>query len=352
MRRCGTWTIATPKHRLAWGTRLSVATAALLLLALAACDEGLPRCRPSVYKASNISTLETAVWDGNVEAVRRLVKAGADVDARDPNGTPLLFRPAGRGCSYDVTIVEILIDAGADVNATDANGDPVLHYAAWQRQAETARILIDAGADVNATDGDGDPLLHETVWRDIPGIARILIDAGADVNATDASGDPLLHEAIWRGYADMARILIDAGADVNATGRRRRPPPTRSHLSRQCRNRAASRRCRRRPVVGRTDSTGRGSSRCCDGPGAPSESTVACSGTGQREVRKSVRLSPTAWTVRTPSGTRQTRSPFPIARETDFPLAPLGAGKLRAKMDQLTRNVACPGICGSEGGSW
>lgn len=37
--------------------------------------------------------------------------------------------------------MEILIGAGADINATDVDGNPVLHEAVWRNQIDVARLL-------------------------------------------------------------------------------------------------------------------------------------------------------------------------------------------------------------------
>ena len=65
----------------------------------------------------------------------------------------------------DTQWCRILADAGANVNATDSDGDPVLREAIWRGHTNVVRILVNAGADVNAEDSDGDPLLFEGVWR-------------------------------------------------------------------------------------------------------------------------------------------------------------------------------------------
>jgi len=57
--------------------------------------------------------------------------------------------------------VRRLIDAGADVNAVDEDGRTPLHDAARTSSGYTIRKLIDAGADVNAVDKDGRTPLHD-----------------------------------------------------------------------------------------------------------------------------------------------------------------------------------------------
>ena len=62
-----------------------------------------------------------AVWRGHVDIVRILVETGADVDAPDSKGDPVLLEGIWRG---HIEVVKILVNAGADVNAADDGGDP------------------------------------------------------------------------------------------------------------------------------------------------------------------------------------------------------------------------------------
>ena len=57
--------------------------------------------------------------------------------------------------------MQVLIDGGADVNAKDAEGNPLLHEAIENNFVEIVRILVvDGNADVDTKGGFGDPVLH------------------------------------------------------------------------------------------------------------------------------------------------------------------------------------------------
>ena len=121
----------------------------------------------------------------------------------------------------DVDMVRLLTEAGADVNAVDSFGETVLHEAIRRENVEVARLLIEAGADLNAVDSFGETVLHQATLNEDVGMVRLLIEAGADVNAGDYSGETVLYEAIQNEDVDMVRLLIEAGADVNAMVRPR-----------------------------------------------------------------------------------------------------------------------------------
>jgi ankyrin repeat protein len=93
-----------------------------------------------------------AAYDGNIEAVKQHLAAGADVNAKDEDGYTPLYAVAGRGHKE---IAELLIAKGADVNPKDEFGYTPLHIAAGGGGKETAELLIANGADVNVLANDG-----------------------------------------------------------------------------------------------------------------------------------------------------------------------------------------------------
>ena len=71
-----------------------------------------------------------------------------------------------------VDIVRLLLEAGADPNAHDADGTPLLIEATWRRHVEVVQLLVDAGADPNAPAPNGDTALSEATWRGYPRLSR------------------------------------------------------------------------------------------------------------------------------------------------------------------------------------
>jgi len=75
---------------------------------------------PHVRNESGEQPLHSAAYAGNAEAVRLLLDAGADVDARDArfDSTPLVFATVGSGeqaglARHWIEVVQLLVDAGA-----------------------------------------------------------------------------------------------------------------------------------------------------------------------------------------------------------------------------------------------
>jgi hypothetical protein len=98
------------------------------------------------------TTLLWAVYCNHSKAVRRLIKANADVNAAMANGITSLYIATQYGHS---DIVRQLIDARASVNAAMANGATPLLVAAQNGHIDIVRQLIDARAGVNAATTNG-----------------------------------------------------------------------------------------------------------------------------------------------------------------------------------------------------
>jgi ankyrin repeat protein len=100
--------------------------------------------------------------------------------------------------AYQAETVRELIRAGADVHARNRFGDEPLHAAAvgcpgsyrWNpvAQAGTIVCLIEAGADPNAADKRGVTPLHRAVRTRCAAAVRTLIEHGADPARKNKSG--------------------------------------------------------------------------------------------------------------------------------------------------------------------
>lgn len=89
--------------------------------------------------------LFTAVEVGNVEAVRQVLQAGVDLEARNGEGLTPLMAAVEAG---NLEVVRELLNAGADVNARIGfYGITALTLASqYGEDSEIARVLRDAGA--------------------------------------------------------------------------------------------------------------------------------------------------------------------------------------------------------------
>ncbi|MHC4085854.1 MAG: ankyrin repeat domain-containing protein [Planctomycetota bacterium] len=90
----------------------------------------------------------TAAGTGNLEAIKKNLAAGTDVDAKEPSGgsTPLMI--AALVGQTEAAI--LLIEKGANINARSNDGGTALHAASFFCRTETVKLLLSKGADLNA----------------------------------------------------------------------------------------------------------------------------------------------------------------------------------------------------------
>ena len=103
---------------------------------------------------SNAKSLHRAAEEGDIEAVKKHLAAGANKNVRAGKwrDTPL-HRAAFWGYTE---IVELLINNEVDVNAKDKYGCTPLHDAAEYSHLEIAEMLINRAPDMNALANNGD----------------------------------------------------------------------------------------------------------------------------------------------------------------------------------------------------
>ena len=169
---------------------------------------------------------------GNTEMLKVLLEAGADADSPNPEGQTALLAVARTGI---VEAAQVLLKAGATVDAREKwGGQTALMWASARRHPEMMQLLISKGADVNARSTDRNyqrhiqaegrpknldsggltPLLYAARENCMACVEVLLANKG-DVDLADPDGFSPLHVAILNANWDIAQRLITAGADPN-----------------------------------------------------------------------------------------------------------------------------------------
>jgi len=217
----------------------------------------------TILPHGNWTPLMYAARDGGVDAARALAKAGAEVNATDPDGTTALIL-AIMNAHYDTAIA--ILEAGADPNITDKAGMAALYAAVDMsslgevygmpprkvndtlKPTDVMSRLIAKGAIVDAllksptlqrnhTPGEGQlgagttPLMRAARNGDFAAM-QILLAAGADPTLKQPRGTTALMMAsgLGRGLGVFAKdygteadlrqaveLLVERNVDVNAS---------------------------------------------------------------------------------------------------------------------------------------
>jgi ankyrin repeat protein len=113
----------------------------------------------------------------------------------------------------DLEAVKILVKSGADIDLYDAFYENPLFAATQWSHPEIVRYLLAQGAQVNARrKSEGGTALYAAVGRRNFELLTVLIQAGADVNLPLNSGDTPLMIASRNNDIEMIKFLKDKGA--------------------------------------------------------------------------------------------------------------------------------------------
>jgi len=133
------------------------------------------------------------------------------IHSRSGLGETLLHFLAVENCPE---AVRLLIRCGADVNTRNQSGSTPLHEAALLGYREVVQLLVENEADVDIKNKLGETPLNCAVRSSTPSreVVQLLIQADADINADAGFGETPLAVAIRSRKNDIAKLLKDAGA--------------------------------------------------------------------------------------------------------------------------------------------
>jgi ankyrin repeat protein len=174
-----------------------------------------------------------AIGENNPPEVCRLLRAGADIEAKDIilGFTPLVVASK----EGHLQVLKELLEHGADIDAESFGGMTALHFACSHEHLAVVNELLSpnasngttttilgkrkslAGANIEAKEFYGDTPLHLASMHDSLAIVKALLSGGADILAVNSRGELPLHYAVSVGYPAIAKYLLQ---QLYATTRR------------------------------------------------------------------------------------------------------------------------------------
>lgn len=162
------------------------------------------------------SRLLAAAWRNDLAAARRLVRAGADVNAKDDSEQSAYLVATSEGY---LRLLELTLNAGADVRSLDSFDGTGLIRAAERGHADVVGRLLQTEIAVDHVNNLGWTALHEAIVlgdgsERYVATVRLLVAAGADVRLPpERDGIAPVEHARSRGFDQIARTLEAAAED-------------------------------------------------------------------------------------------------------------------------------------------
>ncbi|MBV9772053.1 MAG: ankyrin repeat domain-containing protein [Bryobacterales bacterium] len=166
-----------------------------------------------VWAQARKQSLANLIEEGDHKAALAQIRAGADVNEAQPDGTRPIQWAVYR---LDYEVLDALIAKKAKVDVANEFGSTPLAEAAKLADARMVRTLLNAGAQPDKPNQDGETALMLALKTGALPVVEMLIKAGANVNARETFHNQTA--LMWAASApkntsEMVKLLLAKGAD-------------------------------------------------------------------------------------------------------------------------------------------
>ena len=161
-------------------------------------------------------SLASLIESGNRKAALERIRAGADVNEAQPDGTRPIHWAVYR---VDYELFSALIAKKAKVDVSNDFGSTPLAEAVKLADATMVKMLLDAGAGPEGANPDGETALMLAIKTGELPIVQMLVKAGANVNTVEKLDHqtPLMWAAAApKNAGEMVKLLLSKDAKVGA----------------------------------------------------------------------------------------------------------------------------------------
>src|ERR1043166_3158677 len=159
-------------------------------------------------------SLASLIEAGNRKAALERIRAGADVNEAQPDGTRPIHWAVQK---VDYELLAALIAKKANLNVRNEFGSAPISQAAELADPRMVKMLLDAGAEPEGANPDGQTALMLAIKTGETAVVEMLIKAGANVNTIEKfhNQTPLMWAATTpRNAGEIVKLLLAKGADV------------------------------------------------------------------------------------------------------------------------------------------
>jgi ankyrin repeat protein len=162
--------------------------------------------------AASGPALVDAARNGDLSAVRALLRGGADPNEAAPDGSTAVHWAVHRD---SLDMLNALLDAGARPDRVTRYKVAPLTLAAQNGNAALVERLLDAGANPDTVSQEGQTALMTAARNGSPDAMRALLRRGAKVGLTESfRGQDALMFAAGEGNTGAVALLLEVGAEL------------------------------------------------------------------------------------------------------------------------------------------
>lgn len=167
----------------------------------------------NTVEAGGYCALHFAAFNGDIRMLEMLLSHKPEVDLLNyDENSPLVM--AVKGNQHEA--IRLLVKSGADINKASSTGATAIHYAASMGFVDCMRLLASLGAATTFEPSVAGSLLHWACHSgDVNTVGTVLYDFAIPIDTADKHGGSALLTALFMKKSEVVQFLLEQGAKAN-----------------------------------------------------------------------------------------------------------------------------------------